>query len=122
MDRENPVEAIAEVASAIVPVQTRLTLPGAFQVPSPNHAVVELALVPEFRWDTARFPPTPPLPEAARLTCDGVMVPDPVGAREAPVPTSMAAVVLVPEVSAVKVEPPDGDCQFAADAEVAVRI
>ena len=36
-----------------------------------------------------------------------VIVPDPVAASEAPVPTSIAAVVLVPDEMALNVDPPD---------------
>jgi hypothetical protein len=41
---------------------------GVAHVPSPRQKVDEDALVPEFRLVTGRFPVTPPLPEAARLT------------------------------------------------------
>lgn len=40
---------------------------GMAQVPSPRQKVEAVALVPEFKFVTGRFPVTPPAPEAARL-------------------------------------------------------
>lgn len=80
---------------------------GEDHVASPRQKVDEDAEVPELRLVTGRLPVTPPLPDAARLTALAVIVPVPLGTSDAPVPTTIAAVVLVLPVSAENAEDPD---------------
>lgn len=127
--------SVGPVANTLLPVPVLVTLTK-FLLPSV--ATAEDALRVEF----VIFPVTVRLPSVPTVVSDDVTTPDasvvpvmpeagvevaaivpaPVAANDEPEPTTIAAVVLVPEVNALNAdEPPPGVCHVAAVPLVAVK-